>query len=75
MKNNLKKTILFVALFLSAESTFAQTTAFTYQGKLTAATTGTAGYLTGGQFTAIELQYIGNGQFFPVSHEGTISGF
>ena len=38
-------------------------------------TVGTGGYLTGGQGTAIELQYIGNNQFFPLSHEGTISGY
>ncbi|HEX6189676.1 MAG TPA: hypothetical protein VFZ40_16490 [Pyrinomonadaceae bacterium] len=38
-------------------------------------TIGTAGYLTGGQLSAIELQYIGNGQFLPLSHSGTIQGF
>ena len=38
-------------------------------------TTGTAGYLTGGQNTAIELQYLGNGQFLPISHEGIIPAF
>jgi hypothetical protein len=37
-------------------------------------TAGTAGYLTGGQSTALELQYIGNGQFHPLSHEGAIVG-
>jgi hypothetical protein len=37
-------------------------------------TAGTAGYLTGGQSTALELQYIGNGQFHPLSHEGAIIG-
>src|SRR6185369_13851287 len=36
----------------------------------TSTTTGTAGFLTGGQSTAIELQYIGNGLFIPLSHEG-----
>ncbi len=35
-------------------------------------TIGTTGYVTGGQFTTIELQYIGNGQFLQLSHEGTI---
>lgn len=30
------------------------------------------GYLTGGQLTAIELQYIGNGKFLPLSHEGSL---
>ena len=38
-------------------------------------TPGTAGYLLGGQNTAIELQYIGNNQFLPVSHEGTIQAY
>ncbi len=37
-------------------------------------TLGTEGYLTGGQFTSLELQYIGNGKFLPLSHEGTIVG-
>ena len=36
-------------------------------------TTGTAGYLQGFQGSAIELQYIGNGQFMPLSHEGIFS--
>lgn len=34
---------------------------------------GTAGYMTGDQFSAIELQYIGNGRFLPLSYSGTIS--
>ena len=38
-------------------------------------TPGTAGYLSGSQGTAIELQYIGNGQFLPLSHEGTMTAF
>jgi hypothetical protein len=38
-------------------------------------TRGTAGYLTGEQFSSIELQYIGNGQFLPISHSGRFSGF
>jgi hypothetical protein len=33
---------------------------------------GTNGYITGGQGTAVELQYIGNNQFMPVSSAGTI---
>jgi len=36
-------------------------------------TTGTAGYLTGAQTTAVELQYVGNNLFLPISHEGTLS--
>ena len=38
-------------------------------------TPGTAGFLTGRQYSSIELQYIGNGQFLPLSYSGAISGF
>ena len=38
-------------------------------------TTGTAGYLSGAQHTAIELEYVGNGIFLPLSHEGTIRAY
>ena len=38
-------------------------------------TVGATGYLIGGQGTAIELQYIGNGQFLPLSYAGTIFGY
>jgi hypothetical protein len=38
----------------------------------TTTTVGTNGYITGGQGTAVELQYIGNNQFMPVSSAGTI---
>jgi hypothetical protein len=38
-------------------------------------TTITSGYLRGGQFTALELQYIGSGQFFPLSSMGTIIAY
>jgi hypothetical protein len=38
-------------------------------------TSGAAGYLTGGQNVAIELQYLGNGEFLPMSHEGIIQAF
>ena len=40
-----------------------------------ATTTGTAGYLTGAQGAAIELQYVGNNLFLPISHEGTIFAY
>ena len=36
---------------------------------------GTTGYLSGVQGAAIELQYVGNNQFFPISHEGSIVGY
>jgi photosystem II stability/assembly factor-like uncharacterized protein len=35
-------------------------------------TVGTTGYLSGSQLSAIELQYIGNGQFMPVSSAGSL---
>jgi hypothetical protein len=41
----------------------------------TTTSSGTGGYLTGGQGSAIELQFIGSGQFKPLSHEGTILGY
>jgi hypothetical protein len=41
----------------------------------TASTTGTNGYITGPQGSAVELQYIGNGQFMPVSSAGSIWAF
>ena len=36
---------------------------------------GTTGYLTGAGQTAIELEYVGNGIFLPLSHEGTIRSY
>jgi hypothetical protein len=36
-------------------------------------TPGTAGYLLGAPSAAIELQYIGNGQFLPLSHQGEVT--
>ena len=35
-------------------------------------TYGLLGYLIGGQNSAIELQYAGNGQFLPISYSGSI---
>jgi hypothetical protein len=43
-----------------------------YQSTTTA---GTGGYLVGAQGSAIELQFIGSGQFKPLSQEGTILGY
>jgi hypothetical protein len=36
---------------------------------------GTTGYLRGEQGAAIELQYVGNNQFLPISYTGTIFGY
>ena len=38
-------------------------------------TSGTAGYLLGNPNAAIELLYLGNNQFLPISHEGIIQAF
>jgi hypothetical protein len=38
----------------------------------TTTTPGATGFITGGQGSAVELQYIGNNQFMPVSFAGTI---
>ena len=46
-----------------------------YTSNLASTTPGTTGYLLGGQNTAIELQYIGSGQFLPLSHEGAFSAY
>jgi len=43
------------------------------QGSTT--TTGTSGYLVGGALSALELQYVGNGLFLPLNHEGTIRAY
>jgi len=42
---------------------------------LTTTTVGTTGYLIGGQGSAVELQYIGNNQFMPVSFAGNLWGY
>ena len=36
-------------------------------------TSGTAGYLAGTEFSSVELQYVGSGQFIPLNLEGSIS--
>jgi len=48
---------------------------YIYVSSQASTTTGTAGYLTGAQHTAIELEYVGNGNFIPLSHEGTIRAY
>jgi photosystem II stability/assembly factor-like uncharacterized protein len=42
---------------------------------ITATTSGSTGFLSGGQFSAVELQHIGNGQFMPISSAGTIKPY
>ncbi len=43
-----------------------------YSTATTASTVGTNSFITGSQGSAVELQYIGNGQFMPVSSTGSI---
>ena len=38
-------------------------------------TVGTAGYLAGGEYSAVELQHAGNGRFFPLSSSGQIFAY
>lgn len=48
---------------------------FTSQaGSQSLTTAGTAGYISGAQASSVELQYVGNNQFMPVSFYGTIWG-
>ncbi len=42
---------------------------------LSATTAGTGGYLTGNQYSAIELQYVGNGQWMPLGFTGVFLGY
>jgi hypothetical protein len=49
---------------------------WTAQAAIQATTTpGTAGFLAGSQNSAIELQYVGNGLFMPLSYVGAISAY
>jgi len=48
---------------------------FIYLSSQFSTTTGTNGYAAGSQQTAIELLYVGNGLFLPLSQEGTIRAY
>jgi hypothetical protein len=48
---------------------------FVYISSLASTSTGTNGYVRGTQHTAIELIYVGNNLFLPLSHEGTIRAY
>jgi photosystem II stability/assembly factor-like uncharacterized protein len=45
------------------------------QTTLRTTTLGAAGYIAGGEFSAIELQHAGNGKFFPLSSSGDIFAY
>jgi photosystem II stability/assembly factor-like uncharacterized protein len=46
-----------------------------YTAAPSSSTPGPAGYLQGNQNTAIELQYVGNGKFLPISFVGNLKAF
>ena len=46
-----------------------------YVSSQSSTTAGATGYLIGPQHSAIELIYVGNGMFLPLSHEGTIRAY
>lgn len=48
---------------------------YIYISSVASTTTGTNGYVSGAQHTALELVYIGNGMFLPLNHEGTIRAY
>jgi photosystem II stability/assembly factor-like uncharacterized protein len=48
---------------------------YVYLSSQASTTTGVAGYLSGARLTAIELEYVGNGIFIPLSHEGIIRAY
>ncbi len=50
----------------------ASSTLLYVSAQATTTTSGTAGYLTGTRLAAVELEYVGNGVFMPVSSLGTI---
>jgi hypothetical protein len=67
-----------VGVTLSADGRRAAAIAFNgriYTSTLVSTTTGSLGYLIGNPGSAIELQYIGNGQWMPLSHEGAITSY
>jgi len=73
-----EKTRQWVGITLSADGSKAVAIAYDdkiYKTYLLKTTTGAAGYLLGSQGSAIELQYIGNNQWMPLSHEGTITSY
>lgn len=78
---NISSTLSWGSVTLSADGTRPAAAAnygaiYTSQLFTRAGTTpGVTGYLLGGQNTAIELQYTGNGQFISLSHEGSIQAY
>lgn len=48
---------------------------YTYSDILSQTMPGTSGGLSGGRNTAVELQYVGNDSFVPISHEGALGAF
>lgn len=48
---------------------------YTYSDRLLQTMPGTLGWLSGGRNAAVELQYVGNDSFVPISHEGALVAF
>jgi len=62
----------------SADGSLLAATAFggnIYVSSQSRTTAGTNGYVVGSQHSAIELIYVGNGNFLPLNHEGTIRAY
>jgi hypothetical protein len=50
-------------------------TGFIYTAGQASTTTGTSGHLSGGPQSAVDIIYVGNGIFLPLSHEGTLRAY
>ena len=62
-----------VALVSGGEIYTSTDSGMSWTARIPSTLLGTGGYLSGGQSTAIELQYIGGGLFLPLSHEGSLT--
>jgi hypothetical protein len=66
------------AIASSADGSVLAATAYqgdVYVSSQSSTTTGTNGYLFGAQHSVIELLYVGNNQFLPLSSEGTVRAY
>jgi photosystem II stability/assembly factor-like uncharacterized protein len=63
------------SLLAATATTYGTGSSGIYVSSQSGTTAGTAGYLIGPQHSAIELIYVGNNLFLPLSHEGTIRAY
>ncbi|MGO8765895.1 MAG: WD40/YVTN/BNR-like repeat-containing protein [Limisphaerales bacterium] len=71
-------TLSWSAIASSADGSVLAATAYNgniYVSSQSSTTVGGSGYLFGAQHSAIDLLYVGNGQFLPLSSEGTIRAY